>query len=123
MRRSTPLFRHSLTPGVARLFSETGRRDFWVATKHRHAVRLHRDAESFTAVTNASGDFYIPIIPLAKGTLTGDLAITPPAPFHGYTITGFQVSTYDGDGNPFLQSFGVGPHLLGPAAAQERAHD
>ena len=50
LRRSTPLFRHSLTPGVARLFSETGRRDFWVATKHRHAVRLHRDAESFTAV-------------------------------------------------------------------------
>ncbi len=25
-------------------------RDFWVTTKHRHAVRLHRDTESFTAV-------------------------------------------------------------------------
>ncbi|OBG29775.1 cytochrome P450 [Mycobacterium sp. E3198] len=46
LRRGRPLFRHDLTPGVA----ETVQRDFWVATKHRHAVRLHRDAESFTAV-------------------------------------------------------------------------
>jgi cytochrome P450 len=46
LRRARPLFRHELTPGVA----ETVRREFWVTTKHRHAVRLHRDTESFTAV-------------------------------------------------------------------------
>ena len=46
LRRARPLFRHELTPGVA----ETVRREFWGTTKHRHAVRLHRDAESFTAV-------------------------------------------------------------------------
>jgi cytochrome P450 len=46
LRRARPLFRHGITPGVAK----TVQRDFWVATKHRHAVRLHRDAESFTAV-------------------------------------------------------------------------
>jgi cytochrome P450 len=46
LRRARPLFRHDLTPGVA----ETVHREFWVATKHRHAVRLHRDTESFTAV-------------------------------------------------------------------------
>ncbi len=46
LRRSRPLFRHELTPGVA----EAVGREFWVATKHRHAVRLHRDADSFTAV-------------------------------------------------------------------------
>lgn len=45
LRRNRPLFRHELTPGVA----ETVHRDFWVATKHRHAVRLHRDTDSFTA--------------------------------------------------------------------------
>src|SRR6201987_5290949 len=50
LRRTRPLFQHDLTPGVARLFSGTVQREFWVATKHRHAVRLHRDAESFTAV-------------------------------------------------------------------------
>ncbi len=50
LRRDRPLFRHDPTPGVARLFAGTDRREFWVATKHRHAVRLHRDAESFTAV-------------------------------------------------------------------------
>ncbi|HTX93529.1 MAG TPA: cytochrome P450 [Mycobacterium sp.] len=50
LRRSSPLFRHELTPGVSRLFSTTVSREFWVTTKHRHAVRLHRDAESFTAV-------------------------------------------------------------------------
>jgi cytochrome P450 len=46
LRRTRPLFRHELTPGVAK----TVQRDFWVATKHRHALRLHRDADSFTAV-------------------------------------------------------------------------
>jgi cytochrome P450 len=46
LRRTRPLFRHGLTPGVAK----TGvQRDFWIATKHRQAVRIHRDAESFTA--------------------------------------------------------------------------
>ncbi|HET9889441.1 MAG TPA: cytochrome P450 [Mycobacterium sp.] len=45
LRRTSPLFRHDLTPGVA----DTVHRQFWVATKHRHAVRLHRDTESFTA--------------------------------------------------------------------------
>ncbi|HSS24152.1 MAG TPA: cytochrome P450 [Mycobacterium sp.] len=46
LRRTRPLFRHGLTPGVAK----TVQRDFWVTTKHRHTVRLHRDADSFTAV-------------------------------------------------------------------------
>src|SRR6185312_4902406 len=46
LRRTRPLFRHELTPGVAR----TVQREFWVTTKHRHAVRLHRDVDSFTAV-------------------------------------------------------------------------
>jgi cytochrome P450 len=46
LRHTRPLFRHGLTPGVAK----TVKRDFWMATKHRHAVRLHRDADSFTAV-------------------------------------------------------------------------
>ncbi|MGO9383561.1 MAG: cytochrome P450 [Mycobacterium sp.] len=50
LRRSRPLFRHELTPGVAALFSGGVQREFWVATKHRHAVRLHRDVDSFTAV-------------------------------------------------------------------------
>ena len=46
LRHSRPLFRHGLTPGVAKIV----KRDFWMTTKHRHAVRLHRDYESFTAV-------------------------------------------------------------------------
>ncbi len=49
LRCSRPLFKHELTPGVTRLFSGTVRHEFWVATKHRHAVRLHRDTDSFTA--------------------------------------------------------------------------
>ena len=48
--RTRPLFRHELTPGVEKLFSGTVPRNFWVTTKHRHAVRLHRDVDSFTAV-------------------------------------------------------------------------
>jgi cytochrome P450 len=50
LRRTRPLFRHDLTPGVATLFSGGVQRNFWVTTKHRHAVRLHRDVDSFTAV-------------------------------------------------------------------------
>ncbi|OBF01849.1 cytochrome P450 [Mycobacterium sp. 852002-10029_SCH5224772] len=50
LRRSRPLFRHDLTPGVAALFPGGVPREFWVATKHRHVIRLHRDVESFTAI-------------------------------------------------------------------------
>src|ERR1700735_5125071 len=46
LRRDRPLFRHGLTPGVEKAV----KRAFWMTTKHRHAVRLHRDHESFTAV-------------------------------------------------------------------------
>jgi cytochrome P450 len=45
LRRERPLFHHGLTDGVAR----TVKRDFWMATKHRHALRIHRDTDSFTA--------------------------------------------------------------------------
>jgi cytochrome P450 len=50
LRCTRPLFRHELTPGVAQLFSGTVQHEFWVATKHRHVLRLHRDVDSFTAV-------------------------------------------------------------------------
>ncbi|UXA05454.1 cytochrome P450 [Mycobacterium sp. SMC-2] len=50
LRRSRPLFRHDLTPGVAALFPGGAQREFWITTKHRHTVRLHRDVDSFTAV-------------------------------------------------------------------------
>jgi cytochrome P450 len=45
LRRDRPLFHHQLTDGVAK----TVKRDFWMATKHRHALRIHRDTDSFTA--------------------------------------------------------------------------
>lgn len=45
LRRERPLFHHELTDGVAK----TVKRDFWMATKHRHALRIHRDTDSFTA--------------------------------------------------------------------------
>jgi cytochrome P450 len=46
LRRDRPIFHHELTEGVAK----TVRRDFWITTKHRHAQRIHRDTDSFTAV-------------------------------------------------------------------------
>ncbi len=45
LRREQPLFHHEVTDGVAK----TVKRDFWMATKHRHAQRIHRDTDSFTA--------------------------------------------------------------------------
>ena len=45
LRRERPLFHHGFTDGVAK----TVKRDFWMATKHRHAQRIHRDTDSFTA--------------------------------------------------------------------------
>jgi cytochrome P450 len=46
LRRERPIFHHDLTDGVAK----TVHRDFWMTTKHRHAQRIHRDTDSFTAV-------------------------------------------------------------------------
>jgi cytochrome P450 len=45
LRRERPIFHHERTDGVAR----TVHRDFWMTTKHRHAQRIHRDTDSFTA--------------------------------------------------------------------------
>ena len=46
LRHERPIFHHELTDGVAK----TVKRDFWMTTKHRHAQRIHRDTDSFTAV-------------------------------------------------------------------------
>jgi len=46
LRRERPIFHHELTEGVAK----TVKRDFWMTTKHRHAQRIHRDTDAFTAV-------------------------------------------------------------------------
>lgn len=46
LRRDRPVFRHGLTDRVA----ATLKRDFWMTTKLRHAQRIHRDTDSFTAV-------------------------------------------------------------------------
>ncbi|HVQ50340.1 MAG TPA: cytochrome P450 [Mycobacterium sp.] len=46
LRSERPIFKHELTDGVAK----TVKRDFWMTTKHRHAQRIHRDTDSFTAV-------------------------------------------------------------------------
>jgi cytochrome P450 len=46
LRRGRPIFHHELTDGVAKAV----KRDFWMTTKHRHAQRIHRDTDSFTAV-------------------------------------------------------------------------
>jgi cytochrome P450 len=54
LRRERPIFHHELTDGVAK----TVHRDFWMTTKHRHAQRIHRDTESFTA---ADGPLIQPI--------------------------------------------------------------
>ena len=46
LRHERPIFHHELTDGVAK----TVKRDFWMTTKHRHAQRIHRDTDAFTAV-------------------------------------------------------------------------
>src|SRR5690625_515973 len=46
LRDTRPIFRHGRTPGAVKLGVQ---RDFWMTTKHRHAVRIHRDADAFTA--------------------------------------------------------------------------
>jgi cytochrome P450 len=54
LRREQPIFHHELTDGVAK----TVKRDFWMTTKHRHAQRIHRDTDAFTA---ADGPLIQPI--------------------------------------------------------------
>ncbi|MCV7279150.1 cytochrome P450 [Mycolicibacterium flavescens] len=45
LRRDRPVFHHELTDGVAATLT----RDFWMTTKLRHAQRIHRDTDAFTA--------------------------------------------------------------------------
>jgi cytochrome P450 len=41
LRRESPIIHHE--------YAEQVQRDFWVCTKHRHVLRIHRDTDSFTA--------------------------------------------------------------------------
>lgn len=45
LRREQSIFHHECTDGIAK----TVKRPFWMTTKHRHAQRIHRDTDSFTA--------------------------------------------------------------------------
>jgi hypothetical protein len=67
--------------------------------------------ESFTTVTNQSGEFNFLLVPQAKGTVIGNLTITPPAPLPAYTKTDFELPTFEADQNPFFADYGVGPHM------------
>jgi hypothetical protein len=67
--------------------------------------------DGFTTVTNQSGEFNFLLQPLAKGTVIGNLTITPPAPFPAYTKTGLELPTFEADQDPFFAQYGVGPHM------------
>lgn len=68
-RREMPIFHHELTDGVA----STVKRDFWMTTKHRHAQRIHRDTDSFTA---ADGPLIQGIGPI--GSFPNVITMDPP---------------------------------------------
>lgn len=68
-RREKPIFHHELTDGVA----STVKRDFWMTTKHRHAQRIHRDTDSFTA---ADGPLIQGIGPI--GSFPNVITMDPP---------------------------------------------
>lgn len=68
-RRERPIFHHELTDGVA----STVKRDFWMTTKHRHAQRIHRDTDSFTA---ADGPLIQGIGPI--GSFPNVITMDPP---------------------------------------------
>jgi cytochrome P450 len=68
-RRELPIFHHELTDGVA----DTVKRDFWMTTKHRHAQRIHRDTDAFTA---ADGPLIQGIGPI--GSFPNVITMDPP---------------------------------------------
>jgi cytochrome P450 len=68
-RRELPIFHHELTDGVA----NTVKRDFWMTTKHRHAQRIHRDTDAFTA---ADGPLIQGIGPI--GSFPNVITMDPP---------------------------------------------
>lgn len=68
-RREKPIFHHELTDGVA----STVKRAFWMTTKHRHAQRIHRDTDSFTA---ADGPLIQGIGPI--GSFPNVITMDPP---------------------------------------------
>jgi hypothetical protein len=76
-------------------------------------------SDTFTAVSDAGGNFVYRFNPLEQGTLIGDLTVRPPgsAPL---VVRGVRLDTFDADGIRFLSSIGIGPHLpyLGIVHAQ-----
>lgn len=77
----------------------------------RRTGGIRTSPETFTATTNKDGDFLVPLVPLAFGTVVGDLTVQPPPPFRSYVKTGIEFTTFDADGVRYLPGLGVGPHL------------
>lgn len=67
--------------------------------------------EQFTAVTDGNGIVGVPLVPLADGTLLGDLIVTPPPPNAPFTLA-LEIPTLHEDQGRLFGRWGIGPHLL-----------
>lgn len=97
--------------------------DYWVPVMNRgkpgtyvSGVRLdfqrtsgiEIDPPSWSQVSDAGGSVLFPARALQYGTVTGNVTVTPPAPWKSYTRT-ISLATFETDSTPFGPVIGVGP--------------
>lgn len=71
-----------------------------------------------TGITDSTGKVVIRPRPLARGQVTGNLLVEPPAPGQSFTITGLSLTTHDDDTAPLVLSRDL--NLPAPAATRSR---
>ena len=64
---------------------------------------------SLSGVSNAIGMFSLQTVPAAEGTVTGDIVMTPPAPYAPQIFRGVQLRTFDDDSIRLLATYNFGP--------------
>ena len=82
-----------------------------VRVEFRRTGGIAVQPDRFTAITDANGIFTFPLVPLAEGTLLGELLVTPPAPDVPFTLPVVIPTLHDDQGRLFGR-WGIGPHLL-----------
>jgi hypothetical protein len=70
---------------------------------------------SLSGVSNEIGLFSLQTVPAGQGTVTGDIVMTPPAPYAQQTFRDVKLQTFDNDSIRFLASyrFGQEAHYAG----------
>lgn len=121
-----PVIWRDQVPFVNRVFSTGASLGYAVQALHRGLQRgvagisftwtrtggIATNPTSLAGVSNEIGLFSLQTVPVGEGTVTGDIVMTPPAPYAPQTFRNVALQTFDNDSIRFLAVYRFGQEAL-----------